>query len=101
MITLKLCEDFAGLAPNEMILGVTPSTTHRVLLSGYILSLWRGPKNVREIIVADIRLWLDLGRLETAADLLIVLRQFLSDYPEARLGRWSCDHADKEAPPAS
>ena len=37
---------------------------------------------MRQIIVVDIGTWLDLGRSEQASDLLIVLRQFLSDYPE-------------------
>ena len=100
MITLVQCADFTGLATNEMILGATPSAQHRVLLSGYLLNLWRGPINVREMIVADIRLWLDLGRLNAAADLLIVLRQFLSDYPEARPDRWSSDPADNGGAPA-
>ena len=47
------------------------------------------------MIVADIRLWLDLGMPDYAADFLIVLRQFLSDYPEARLEHWWCEDADK------
>jgi hypothetical protein len=36
------------------------------------------------MIVADIRAALDLGALNRAADLLVVLRLFLSDHPEAR-----------------
>jgi hypothetical protein len=36
------------------------------------------------MIVADIRVALDLGALNRAADLLVVLRVFLSDHPEAR-----------------
>ena len=56
-----------------------------MLFSSYLLNLWRGPKTVRKMIVADIRMWLDLGMPDYAADFLIVLRQFLADYPEARL----------------
>ena len=85
MVTLTECTTFAGLISNEMVLGVTPSAKHRVLLSGYILNLWRGPKTVRRMMVADIRMWRDLGMPEHAADLLIVLRQFISDYPESRI----------------
>jgi hypothetical protein len=85
MITVEQCMKFAGLASNQMVLGATPSAKHRALLSSYVLNLWRGPKTVRKMIVADIRLWLDLGRSDYAADFLIVLRQFLSDYPEARV----------------
>ena len=95
MITVEQCAEFAGLASHEMVLGATPSAKHRVLLSSYVLNLWRGPKTVRKMIVADIRLWLDLGRPDYAADFLVVLRQFLSDYPEARLEHWWCEDADK------
>ena len=84
MITVEQCAEFAGLASHEMVLGAPPSAKHRVLLSSYVLNLWRGPKTVRKMIVADIRLWLDLGMPDYAADFLLVLRQFLSDYPEAR-----------------
>lgn len=85
MVTVKQCGAFAGLASNEMFLGATPSATHRVLLSGYLLHLWRGPRAVRKMNVGDIRMGLDFGMPEYTAELLIVLRQFLSDYPEARL----------------
>ena len=85
MITVEQCAEFAGLASHEMVLGATPSARHRVLLSSYVLNLWRGPKTVRKMIVAHIRIWLDLGMVKEAADLVVVLRQFLSDYPEARL----------------
>jgi|APFre7841882630_1041343.scaffolds.fasta_scaffold187160_1 hypothetical protein len=85
MVTVKECAAFARLATNEMVLGTTPSAAHRVLLSSYLLNLWRGPKTVRKMIVADIRMWLDFGMPAQASDLLIVLRQFLSDYPESRL----------------
>ena len=85
MITVEQCAKFAGLASYEVVLGATPSAKHRVLLSSYVLNLWRGPKTVRKMIVADIRMWLDLGMVKKSADLAVVLRQFLSDYPEARL----------------
>jgi hypothetical protein len=84
MVSVRECTTLARLASNQIILGATPSSRHRVLLSSYLLSLWRGPKAVRRMIVTDIGIWLDLGRTEQASDLLIVLRQFLSDYPEAR-----------------
>jgi hypothetical protein len=91
MITVEQCVDFAGLASHEMVLGAIPSTRHRVLLSSYVLNLWRVPKTVRKMIVADIRMWLNLGIPDYAADFLIVLRQFLSDYPEARLEQKWCE----------
>jgi hypothetical protein len=91
MITLKECETFARLVSNEMVLGATPAAAHRALLSSYLLNLWRGPKTVRKMIVADIRMWLDFGMPEHAADLLIVLRQFLLDYPESRFEQQPCE----------
>ena len=95
MITVEQCAEFSGLASNETVLGATPSAKHRALLSSYVLNLWRGPKTVRKMIVAHIRNWLDLGMVKEAADLVVVLRQFLSDYPEARLELWWCEDADK------
>lgn len=83
MISVTQCAALAGLAPNEMFLGVTPSAKHYSLLSSYLLNLKRGPVVVRTIIVADLRSFLDLGASRRAADLLIVLRLFLSEYSEA------------------
>ncbi len=84
MITVSECAAFAGLASNELVLGAVPSTRHHSLLSSYLLNIGRGPRAVRDMIVADMRGFLDLGVSRRAADLLIVLRIFLSDYPEAR-----------------
>lgn len=85
MITVSECAAFAGLASNELVLGAVPSAKHRRLLSSYLLNLKRGPEAVRDLMVADLRGLLDLGVTSRAADLLIVLRLFLSDYPQARL----------------
>ena len=89
MITLEQCVASTGLAPGELCLGSTPSTKHRALLGSYLLNLKRGPEFVREMMVSDLRRWLDLGAVEQAADLLIVLRQFLTAHPEARFVRCS------------
>jgi hypothetical protein len=83
MITVTQCAALAGLASNEMVLGVTPSARHHSLLASYLLNLGRGPVAVRTMIVADLRAFLDLGAARRAADLLIVLRFFLSKHPEA------------------
>ena len=85
MVTPEQCADFAGLAPNEMVLGASPSAMHHSLLMSYLLNRERGLKTVCKMIVADIRASLDLGARKRAADLLIVLRRFLFDHPEARL----------------
>jgi hypothetical protein len=86
VITFAHCATFAELASDEMFLGATPSSLHRLLLSNYLMNLWRSPEMVRKLIVADIRASLNLGASKRAADLLIVLRRFLFDYPEARCG---------------
>ena len=72
--------DFIEL--NEIASSLAPSAKHSSLLSSYRLNLRRGPKAVSAMIVADIQSSLDLGASKHAADLLIVLRAFLSDYPE-------------------
>jgi hypothetical protein len=59
---------------------------HRGLLSSYLLNLWRGPEAVRKLMVADMRRWIELGAPERAADAFLVLRQFLFDFPEAKIG---------------
>jgi len=89
MITVTQCAAFAGLASDELIVGVSPSAKHRSLLSSYILNLERGPMAVREMIIADLRRFHELGAWQHAADLLLVLRLFLTDYREARCVRES------------
>jgi len=83
MIALQQLSAIAGLAGKEMVLGVTPSTKHDRLLSGYVFNIERGPVAVRDMIVADLRRFLDLGARREAADRLIVLRRFLSKHPNA------------------
>ena len=84
MITLEQCEAFAGLAPNEMIVSAKPSSRSDSLLSSYLFSLNRGPEALRDLIVSDLRASLDIGAEKMAADLLVVLRDYLSEHPEAR-----------------
>jgi hypothetical protein len=91
VIKFKHCAVFADLTQSEMVLGATPHAGHHSLLVSYLLNLWRGPGAVREIIVADIRAAIDLGASKRAADLLIVLRLFLSDHPEGRIIKYSRD----------
>jgi hypothetical protein len=83
MTTLDDVRSATGLCPEEMIVGVTETEMHRVVLASYLSNLWRGPEVVRDLMVADIRTALDLGVAERAADLLLVLRQFLALHPDA------------------
>lgn len=87
MISLRECATASGLAPGEQLLGVAPADRHHRLLSSYLLNLSRGPVAVRDMIVVDLRGFHELGALRYAADLLLVLRLFLTEHPEARFGR--------------
>lgn len=81
MITISQCFDFTDLAPSEIILGTPLAARHRALLSSYLFNLDRGAIAVRDMIIADLRSFLDLGARQRAADSLMVLRIFLSAYP--------------------
>jgi len=91
LISLAQCAEFSGLGEDEMLLGVSPLAMHHSLYAGYLLHVRRGVEAVREAIVSDIRSSLELGASKQAADLFIVLRWFLSDYPEARLCPPGCE----------
>lgn len=79
LIAVAQCADLCGLGQNEIVLGVTPSRMHNSLHESYMLHRAKGWEAVRDMIVADIRMALDLGAKKRAADLLIVLRRFLSE----------------------
>jgi hypothetical protein len=82
-ITVDECAALSGLGPDEIWVGVTPSAFHESLHASYLLHQKRGWDAVRDMIVADIRSSIDLGASKLAADLLIVLRLFLSKHFEA------------------
>ena len=84
MISVSQCADFADLDPSELQIAAAPSAKHYSLLASYLLNLWRGGVVVRNMICGDLRDFVDLGAQDEAADLLLVLRLFLSGYPEAR-----------------
>ena len=84
MISVSQCAAYAGLASSELLIGRPPSAKHHSLLASYVINLERGGIAVRNMIRADLRAFLDLGARERAADLLLVLRLFLSKYPAAR-----------------
>jgi hypothetical protein len=84
-ITLEECAEFAALETSELFAGALLSARHRSLLSSYVLNMWRGPIAVRKMIVGDIRAAIDLGASKYAADLVVVLRLFLSKHPEVQI----------------
>ena len=80
----------ARCSPNSLhmncIWGRAPGARHHALLSFYLQDLdTLGPRQVRKIIAADIRVAVSFGAVRQAADLLIVLRELFSEYPEAGL----------------
>jgi hypothetical protein len=85
MISVSQCADYVGLDSTELVIGIPPSAKHHSLLAGYLLHLGRGAVVVRDMIRDDLRAFLDLGALRRAADLLVVLRLLLSNYPQARV----------------
>ena len=87
MITLEECAQFAALETNELFTGAVLSTRHQSLLSTYRKNLERGPVAVRKMIVSDIRAAIDLGASKRAADLVLVLRLFLSKHLQARIAQ--------------
>ncbi|QGM98665.1 hypothetical protein [Methylocystis parvus] len=77
---IERCADIAGLAPHEIMLGVTPSKKHERLLSKYCRAR-RSPAVARAKIVADIRTAVSAGAAGEAADLFVVLRRLLAQGP--------------------
>ena len=84
VISMQQCAEFAGLPPDEVVTDVAVSKRHATLLTSYLLNIHRGAVNVRQMMVADLRGFLDLGIRDRASDALVILRIFLSNYPEAR-----------------
>ena len=75
------CQEIAGLAPHEMVVGVSPSEKHERLLAKYRRAR-RSPTVARAKIVADLRAAVKSGANGDAADLLIVLRRLLALGPD-------------------
>jgi hypothetical protein len=61
MIGMEECAAFAGLAPDEILMGAALSAHSRGLLASYKRGLESGAETVRDMIVADLRCFLDLG----------------------------------------
>ncbi|TDX63956.1 hypothetical protein EDE12_106101 [Methylosinus sp. sav-2] len=73
----------SGLDPMPLA-GVAPSKAHERTLASYLLNRHRGAAAVRDILIADIRGFVDLGQSRAAADLLVVLTMLLARWPETR-----------------
>lgn len=53
-------------------------------LAGYLLHEPHGGEKIRSMIIDDVHTALDEGRVEHAATLVMALRHFLNEHPEAR-----------------
>ncbi|KAF2992756.1 polysaccharide deacetylase [Methylocystis sp. MJC1] len=80
---IERCAEVAGLAPHEIMLGVSPSKRHGQMLAKYRRAR-RSMAVARVKIVADLRAAILRGARCEAADLLIVLRRLLALGPGAR-----------------
>jgi hypothetical protein len=81
MLSVTECAEYVGLNPNELLLGPGPTAKHKNMLDCYLLNRWRGESFVAQMICDDLRAAVDLGASSRAADLLLVLRLFLTDCP--------------------
>jgi hypothetical protein len=78
MNSINECEVLARTASDELTLCAVPSAKHSALLASYLLNLKRGEIAVCNMMFADFRQFLELGAQERAADVLHVLRRFVS-----------------------
>lgn len=67
------------LAANELALTAAVTPEHRSLLATYRMNAHRGESGARDRILEDLRNFIDLGALDRATDLLIVLALFLRE----------------------
>ncbi|PPD42248.1 MAG: hypothetical protein CTY15_12480 [Methylocystis sp.] len=84
LISLEQCVEFSSLTLEEIMPSVATPVYHPSLYKSYVLLLPLGSEAVRDRIVTDIRLSIDIGAQKRAALLLVVLRRLLFDYPDAR-----------------
>jgi hypothetical protein len=84
MISVPQCTAIAGLAANEVILGVEPSARHERLLRSYLSIDGLADLALCALVVSNLRDFLDLGATRQAADRLIVLRRLLSESAKIR-----------------
>ena len=89
MITLDDIEDMSSLtrAEIEALAEHEHSDMISAALKGeYLMHVHHGPQKVHEMICDDIRTALHQDDLSHARALFAVLREFLSDYPDAARG---------------
>jgi hypothetical protein len=66
-----------AVTSDEVLLNAAVTPMHRNLLASYRMIAHRGEESALNLILRDLRGFLDLGALARATDLLIVLALFL------------------------
>jgi len=79
LAAVKECRRLTGLSGREILLGATPSPRHRATLRGYLRMCRGNVRELQEVLIRDLRSYLEIGARCFAADQLIVLRLFLAD----------------------
>lgn len=74
-------EEIAAIAEHEGIPDLNASA-----LGDYLMHLHHGPQHVQQMICEDIRAALHADNLEHARELFAILKQFMTDHPEAARG---------------
>ena len=74
------CSSCVGLSYDEKLLDIEPSGAQCRLLSSYMLILDRGPDAVRQMILADLIRFQELGAQRYAEDLKVVLACFVAEF---------------------
>jgi hypothetical protein len=89
MISLEDCIGLCGLDEEQ----VAAISEHEHIpeiaaagLASYLLKQPHGGETIRTMIIDDIHKALDDGRIRHAAELLMALRHFLEQNPDARVG---------------
>ncbi len=78
MIKLMRCAKLVKLDLDALVVGLAPHARHHALLKSYLFNAHRGHAKVLGMMIRDLRGCLDIGADRCAADLVIVLRLFLS-----------------------
>lgn len=89
MITLEDIEDMSALTREEIdaIAEHEHSTTFDATLMGdYLMHVHLGPQKVQEMLCDDIRDALHQDNIAHARELFAVLRNFMTEHPEAARG---------------
>jgi hypothetical protein len=85
-----------AVTSDEILLSAAVTPMHRSLLASYRMNAHRGEDSARNLLLRDLRSFLDLGALDRATDLLIVLALFLRESRrcERRLTLATARHRD-------